>query len=69
MDYQAYLDSLNETQEIIDGMFSMAEREVEWTLSDHKTDVALSIRSKIYAGLREAQVAIECQKAICQENL
>ena len=23
MDYQAYLDSLNETQEIIDGMFSM----------------------------------------------
>ena len=69
MDYKAYLESLNEAEEVIQGMFSTAEREVEWTVSDHNATVAKSARDAIYKGLNDALDAIRMQKEICMENV
>ena len=69
MDYETYLESLNEVEEVINGMFSTAEREIEWVISDHDSTVAKSTREKIFKGLSDALYAIEAQKEICMENL
>ena len=69
MDYKAYLESLNETEEVVRGMYKTAEREVEWTLSDHDASVAKFAREKIFKGLSDALYAIEAQKEMCKENL
>jgi len=68
MDYTAYLESLNEAEEVVRGMYKTAEREVEWTLSDHDAGVARLAREKIFKGLSDALSAIEAQKEICLEN-
>jgi len=69
MDYKAYLESLNETEEVVRSMYKTAEREVEWTLSDYDAGVAKFAREKIFKGLNDALYAIEAQKEICMENL
>jgi hypothetical protein len=69
MDYETYLESLNEVEEVINGMFSTAEREIEWVISDHDSTVAKSTRDAVYKGLNDALSAITIQKQICMENL
>ena len=69
MDYTAYLESLNEAENVVEGMFRTVEREIEWCLNEHDKDAAYEAKTEIYKGLTNALNAIEAQKEICIENL
>ncbi len=63
----AYLEALDKAEEVIRGMYTTVEREVEWCLTDEmSTRDAKSITSKIDAGIGEALDAIAEQRLMLE---
>tara|TARA_B100002019_G_scaffold291299_1_gene311096 strand:- start:133 stop:348 length:216 start_codon:yes stop_codon:yes gene_type:complete len=63
----AYLEALDKAEEVIHGMYTTVEREVEWCLTDEmSTRDAKSITSKIDTGITEALNAIAEQRLMLE---